>query len=83
MRRLRIADLVPTGAGLLLAAVTAASTLAAEPTPTGAPGGDPRSPGEGPGLVGEPLLAIGAVVAIALISVVVTIAWVRLTDRRH
>jgi hypothetical protein len=49
-------------------------------TPSAAPaGGDPRSPGEGPGLVGEPLLALGAVVAIALIAIVVTTIYVRLT----
>ncbi|MFL5770491.1 MAG: hypothetical protein ACJ765_10475 [Chloroflexota bacterium] len=51
--------------------------LAATPTP--AAGGDPRSSGEGPGLVGEPGLAILAVAAIAIVSVVVTTLWVRLT----
>jgi hypothetical protein len=53
--------------------------LGAEPTP-GAAGGDPRSSGQGPGLVGDPLFAIGAVVAIGLASVVLTIAYVRFTD---
>ncbi len=37
--------------------------LAASPSPTAATGGDPRSSGQGPGLVGDPLLAIGIVVA--------------------
>lgn len=65
-------------------ALTAIATLlllaAAEATP--APGGDPRSEGEGPGLVGEPLLAIGAVLAIAILAVLATSAWVRLTGGR-
>jgi hypothetical protein len=52
--------------------------LAAAPTP--ATGGDPRSSGEGPGLVGEPGLAILAVVAIAIGAIVVTTVWLRLTD---
>jgi hypothetical protein len=50
---------------------------AASPTPGS--GGDPRSSGEGPGLVGEPLLALGVVVAIALVSALATLAYVRLT----
>ena len=64
--------------GTLLGA-TAVPVLGAEPTP-GTVGGDPRSSGEGPGLVGDPLFAIGAVVAIGLASIVLTIAYVRLTD---
>jgi hypothetical protein len=55
--------------------------LAATPTP--APVGDPRSSGEGPGLVGEPGLAVLAVAAIALVAVVVTTLWIRLTDDRR
>jgi hypothetical protein len=51
--------------------------LAASPTP--ATGGDPRSSGEGPGLVGEPGLAILAVAAIAIAAIVATTVWVRLT----
>jgi hypothetical protein len=51
-------------------------------TPTPAPGGDPRSSGEGPGLVGEPGLALLLVAAIAIASVVVTTLYIRLTDRR-
>ena len=66
--------------GLLLTA--AASVIAAEPAASPGTGGDPRSPGQGPGLVGDPLFAIGAVVLIALTSVVVTLAYVRLTSSR-
>ena len=66
--------------GLLVTA--AASVIAAEPAASPGTGGDPRSPGQGPGLVGDPLFAIGAVVLVALTSVVVTLAYVRLTSSR-
>jgi hypothetical protein len=74
-------------ASLLLA--TAAWTLgaggimAASPDPTSAPVGDPRSSGQGPGLVGDPLFAILVVVAIALLTLAVTLAYVRVTDARR
>lgn len=48
-------------------------------TPTPAPGGDPRSSGEGPGLVGEPGIAILIVLGIALASIVITTLYVRMT----
>jgi len=54
--------------------------LGASPSPPAA-GGDPRSSGEGPGLVGQPFLALLAVIAIALLAVIVTTAYVRLTAR--
>ena len=66
--------------GLLLTA--ASSVIAAEPAASPGTGGDPRSPGQGPGLVGDPLFAIGAVVLVALTSVVLTLAYVRLTNAR-
>ncbi len=60
----------------------AAVTLAASPTP--APeGGDPRSSGQGPGLVGDPLFALFAVVTIGLLTVVATLVYVRMTADRH
>ncbi|HEY6014756.1 MAG TPA: hypothetical protein VIU37_12145 [Candidatus Limnocylindrales bacterium] len=62
---------------------TAATSLAASPGPSAAVGGDPRSAGQGPGLVGDPAFAIIAVVAIGLGAVVVTLAWVRLTAPRR
>ena len=64
---------------LSLAAGIAAPVLAADPSPTAAAAGDPRSAGQGPGLVGDPLFAIGIVVLIGVTALVVTIAWVRLT----
>jgi len=59
---------------------SALTVLAASPSPgTGA--GDPRSSGQGPGLVGDPLLALLAVVLIGLGSVAATLIWVRMTGR--
>lgn len=56
--------------------------LAASPSPTAAPGGDPRSSGQGPGLVGDPLVALLAVLAIGLGALVLTLAYIRLTAGR-
>ena len=55
------------------------AALAAEPTPTPTVGTDPRSPGQGAGLVGEPLLAIGLVLGIGLLVTLATLAYVRIT----
>ena len=65
-----------------LSVVVAASVLAAEPGATPGTGGDPRSPGQGPGLVGDPLFAIGMVVLVALVSIGLTLGYVRLTGSR-
>jgi hypothetical protein len=51
---------------------------AASPEPS-APGGDTRSVGEGPGLVGAPFLAIAGIVALGLVAAGVTLLWLRLT----
>ena len=69
-----------TAAALAWLALATAS-FAASPSP-GAAGGDPRSSGQGPGLVGDPAFALLAVVAIGLGSVVATLVYVRLTARR-
>ena len=55
--------------------------LAASPSPEPgqAVGGDPRSSGEGPGLVGEPGLALLAVAAIAIAAILATTLYIRLT----
>jgi hypothetical protein len=71
------------GASLFLFVATTAIALGAEPGATPGTGGDPRSPGQGPGLVGDPLFAIGAVVLVAVTSIVLTLAYVRLTDTRR
>jgi hypothetical protein len=59
----------------------AAATSAASPSPPAA-GGDPRSAGQGPGLVGDPLFAILAVVVIGVLAVIATLVYVRLTADR-
>jgi hypothetical protein len=56
--------------------------LAATPSPTAGAGGDPRSSGQGPGLVGDPVLAIVVVLAIGLAAVALTAVYLRLTARR-
>jgi hypothetical protein len=66
----------------LLLVSTATTALAAEPAATPGIGGDPRSPGQGAGLVGDPLFAIGAVVVVALVSIALTLGYVRMTARR-
>jgi hypothetical protein len=68
-----VIDGVPSLGGLVPVAL-AAST---EPTP--GTGGDPRSNGQGPGLVGTPGLAILGVLAIAVLAIVATTVYVRLT----
>ena len=68
-----IVTLVPGASGLV------ASALAASVEPSVATGGDPRSNGQGPGLVGTPGLAIVGVVMIAIVAIVVTTLYVRLT----
>ncbi|HET7473723.1 MAG TPA: hypothetical protein VFJ71_11405 [Candidatus Limnocylindrales bacterium] len=55
------------------------TALAASAEPTPAAGGDPRSNGQGPGLVGTPGLALLGVAAIAILAVVATTIYVRLT----
>lgn len=65
-----------------LVVTAAAPVLGAEPAATSGTGGDPRSPGEGPGLVGDPGFAIAVVVLVAVVSVVGTLAYVRLTGSR-
>lgn len=70
---------VTAAGGISVVLAGAATALAASPSPTSAAVGDPRSSGQGPGLVGDPLAAIALVVAIALASLVATLVYVRLT----
>ena len=76
-RRAARAVAVAIALGLTCAQVV----VAASPSPE--IGGDPRSSGQGPGLVGEPGLAILAVVAIGVGALLVTLAYVRLTGGGH
>jgi len=64
-----------------LGAVTA-TALAASPVPSVA-AGDPRSAGQGPGLVGDPLAAVALVIGIGLLTAVATLGYVRLTGGRR
>lgn len=59
------------------------TVLAASPSPSAATGGDPRSSGQGPGLVGDPAFAVLVVVAIGVGSVLATLAYVRMTAPRR
>lgn len=61
----------------------AATALAASPDPTLRPGTDTRSSGGGPGLVGEPLLALLGVVGVAAVSLIASLAYVRMTGPRR
>ena len=67
--------------GLVAWLLCTSATLAASPTPDPIVG-DPRSSGQGPGLVGDPLFALLAVIAIGVGSVVATLVYVRLTAKR-
>jgi hypothetical protein len=69
-----VAEAIPAARSLVVVA------LAASPEPSAAEAGDPRSNGQGPGLVGTPGLAILGVAAIAILAVVVTTIYVRLTS---
>ena len=61
----------------------ASAALAATPAPSLRPGSDTRTSGAGPGLVGDPVLAILGVVGIALLSLLGSLAYVRLTGGRR
>ena len=71
-----LASIVAT---VVLLVVAAGAAFAATPSPTTAAGGDPRSSGQGPGLVGDPLAAILAVAILARASLAATLLYVRLT----
>jgi hypothetical protein len=74
--------LVTLGMAWAFLGTVTGTTLAASPSPAPAPGGDPRSSGQGPGLVGDPLFAVGAVIAIGLLAALATYAYVRFTRDR-
>ncbi len=64
-----------------LSLATVGAVLAASPTP--GTGGDPRSSGQGPGLVGDPAFALLAVLAIGVGTLVVTLVYIRLSGGRR
>ena len=69
---------------LLLVSVVHGIALAAEPSAGAAVvvGGDPRSEGTGPGLVGSPVLVLIAVVGLGLATVLLTLLIALLARRR-
>jgi len=52
---------------------------AASPVPTPDAGGDTRSAGEGPGLVGAPVLAVGGVLALGILAAGITLVYIKAT----
>jgi hypothetical protein len=70
-------------AGAVAWLIGAVTVLAASPSPSVAVGGDPRSSGQGPGLVGDPAFAVLGVVAIGLGAVLLTLVYLRLTSPRR
>jgi hypothetical protein len=69
---------------VLLTCALAVAALAAEPSaaPVGLlAGGDPRSEGGGPGLVGSPLAMLLGVIALGLVTALATAALARLRTR--
>jgi hypothetical protein len=77
---------LPASAALAQAAPPS-SPAVASPTPvptlaaTTIDAGDPRSDGQGPGLVGEPLLVLAGIVLVGVATVVGTIVIARATGR--
>jgi hypothetical protein len=69
---------------LVLLVPSASPTQAQSPEPSGATvivAGDPRSDGEGPGLVGSPLLIALGVVVLGVLTAAGTVLVIRLTRR--
>jgi hypothetical protein len=60
----------------------AVAVLAAEPSPLLVDPLDPRAEGEGPGIVGAPLAAAVAVIALGLLAAALTLVYVRFSRRR-
>ncbi len=69
-------------AGTVGSVIAPTIAFAASPEASPVTGGDTRSAGEGPGLVGTPLVAIGIVVLIGVTSAVASYAYVRMTAAR-
>ena len=72
---------VSLAAGALWLAGGRGARSAASPTP--AAGGDPRSSGQGPGLVGDPAFAVLAVWRSGSATIAITLAYIRLTGGRR
>ena len=68
---------------LIAALAPVATVLAASPSPSEALSGDPRSSGQGPGLVGDPAGAIAGVLLVAAAALALTLLYVRATGGRR
>ena len=76
--------LVAVAVAWLAVAALPVIALAADPSESpGGAAGDPRSSGQGPGLVGNPGWALAIVIVIGITALVVTLAYVRLTAARE
>ena len=67
---------------VLLPVLLPTAALGASPSPTIAPGGDTRSSGEGPGLVGQPLVVALGVILLGLAAAGLAVLYARLTRPR-
>ena len=77
-----VSGLLWAAAGTVGSVIAPTIAFAASPEASPVTGGDTRSAGEGPGLVGTPLVAIGIVVLIGVTSAVASYAYVRMTAAR-
>ena len=77
--RCALAPLFAAIGAIALDLIAVTAVLADSPSPSAAGAGDPRSAGQGPGLGGAPLFAIGIVGAIGIVALVGTRAYVRAT----
>jgi hypothetical protein len=83
--RPRAASLLRLALSVGLVLATATLTMAAEPVASPVAvllGGDPRSEGAGPGLVGSPLLVLAGVIGLGVATALLTAAFARLGRRR-
>ena len=67
-------------AWLLAASIGPALADSPSPSPGAYGGGDTRTAGQGPGLEGSPLYAIGGVAVVALVSIGITLIYLRTTS---
>ena len=82
--RRRVRGVLAVALAWLAVVALPAIALAADPSESpGGAAGDPRSSGEGPGLVGDPGWALLIVLVIGITTLLVTLAYVRLTASRE
>lgn len=74
---------VTIGLAWAVAGALTGTAMAGSPEPSAGIGGDPRSSGQGPGLVGDPLAAIVLVLVIGLGAAIATALYIRMTGGRR